>query len=252
MGGIITVESGKTSDLILKTGIRPITPNWLKKPRYWGLQDPSTKKIAARFASLETSLVPSGEYDLIWRQYEHGSNTLVLEKIKIEPDKVTKAQLTTALNPVPADWLPKKLRFWELQDVETAKPAAHFRTGFGPQLVPPGTYRFIYRKSEHSSSNAYLGNITVEKGKMNEFSLNTGVKLIPQAGMKPPYRIEFIELNDRGEPIQTVFLRGSFDPIPLKPGTYKITYRQTEHGSTTLTLVESFDLPAGALVEIEL
>jgi hypothetical protein len=144
------------------------------------------------------------------------------------------------------------LRFWELQDVETGKPAAHFRLGFGPQLVPPGTYRFVYRKDEHGSSNAYLGNVTVEKGKMNEFLLNTGVRLIPQAGMKPPYRIEFIELDDKGEPTQTVFLGGSFDPMPLKPGRYRITYRQTEHGSTTLTLVDSFDLPAGALVEIEL
>ncbi len=40
--------------------------------------------------------------------------------------------------------------------------------------------------------------------------------------------------------------------MPLKPGTYRITYRQKEHGSNTLTIVDSFDLPAGALVEVEL
>ena len=40
--------------------------------------------------------------------------------------------------------------------------------------------------------------------------------------------------------------------MPLRPGTYKITYRQEEHGSSTLTLVDAFELPAGALVEVEM
>jgi hypothetical protein len=40
--------------------------------------------------------------------------------------------------------------------------------------------------------------------------------------------------------------------MPLKPGKYRITYRQKQHGSNTITLVESFDLPAGNLVEVEL
>jgi hypothetical protein len=97
-----------------------------------------------------------------------------------------------------------------------------------------------------------LGDVTVQEGKMNELPINTGVKLIPQPGIKPPYRIEFIELNDKGEEIRTVFLSGFFDPMPLKPGTYKITYRQKQHETNTLTIVDSFDLPAGALVEVEL
>ncbi len=251
LGEVISVESRKTTDVILKTGIRPVKPTWVKQPRFWGLQDPASKKVFAHFKPLETQIVPSGEYDLIWRQSEHGASTLTLAEVTIEPDKVTEAPLTTALNPVPAEWLPKRVRFWELQDRETGKPVAGFRMGFDPQLVPPGTYRFIYRKDEHGSSNSYLGDVTIQEGKMNEFPINTGVKLIPQSGMKPPYRIKFIELNGKGEEIRTVFLRGSFDPMPLKPGIYKITYQQKDHGST-LTIVDSFELPAGALVEVEL
>ena len=252
LGEVISVQSRKTTEVILKTGIRPVTPAWVKNPRFWGLQDTATKKVIAQFNTIETQIVPSGEYDLIWRQSEHGAGTLTLAKVTIEPDKVTEERLTTALNLVPADWLPKKLRFWELQDIESSKPVAHFRMGFEPQLVPSGKYRVIYRKSEHSSSNSYLGDVTIKEGKMNEFPINTGVNLIPQQGVKPPYRIEFIELNDKGEKIGTVFLRESFDPMPLKPGKYKITYRQKEHGSSTITIVESFDLPAGNLVEVEL
>jgi len=251
LGEVISVESRKTTDVILKTGIRPVLPTWVNPPRFWGLWDLTSKKVIAHFKPIETQIVPSGRYDLIWRQSEHGAGTLTLAEVIIEPDKVTEVALTTALNPVPADWLPKRLRFWELQDRQTGKPVAGFRMGFDPQLVPSGTYRFIYRKDEHGSSNSDLGDVTIQEGKMNEFPINTGVKLIPQPGMKFPYRIKFIELNDKGEEIRTVFLRGSFDPMPLKPGMYKITYQQKDHGST-LTIVDSFELPAGALVEVEL
>ncbi|MDY7036025.1 MAG: VWA domain-containing protein [Thermodesulfobacteriota bacterium] len=252
LGEVISVESRKTTAVILKTGILPVTPTWAKTPRFWELKDATTKKVLAHFQSLETQLVPSGEYDLVWRQSEHGSSTLTLARVTILPDKVNEVRLSTALNLVPADWLTKKLRFWELQDIESSRPIARFRMGFAPQLVPHGKYRLIYRKSEHSSNNSYLGDVTIKEGEMNEFPINTGIVLVPQPGIKPPYRIEFIELSGKGKKVRSVFLRGSFDPMPLKPGKYKITYRQTEHGSSTITLIESFDLPAGNLVEVEL
>jgi hypothetical protein len=252
LGEVISVESRKTTEVILKTGIYPVTPSWVKKPRFWGLRDPATQKIIAQFNPLEPQLVPSGEYDLVWRQDEHGAGTLALERVALLPDKLNDVELSTALNPVPAQWVPKELRYWELQDLKTGKPSAHFRLGLVPQLVPPGTYRFIYRKNEHESSDSDLGNVTVEKGKMNDFPIHTGVKLIPQPGIKPPYKIEFIELNEKGEPVRTVVMQRSFDPMPLKPGTYRITYRQEEHGGSTLTLVDAFELPEGALVEVEM
>ena len=252
LGEVVSVESRKTTEVILKTGIRPVTPDWVKRPRFWGLMDPATQKVIAHFKRLEPQLVPSGEYDLAWRQDEHRSSTLALARVNIEADKLNDVELSTALNPVPAEWVPGKLRYWELYDVKTGKPVAHFGLGLLPQLVPAGTYRFIYRKSEHGSSDSDLGNVTLEKGKMDDFPINTGVKLIPQPGIKPPYKIEFIELDEKGEPIRTVVIQRSFDPMPLKPGTYKITYRQEEHGSSTLTLVDAFELPEGALVEVEM
>ena len=252
LGEVISVESRKTTEVILKTGIRPVTPSWVKTPRFWGLRDPVTLKVIAHFNPLEPQLAPSGRYDLVWRQDEHGSATVVLEEVDLQPDTLNDIELSTALNPVPADWVPEQLRHWELRDVKTGKPVAHFRLGLLPQLVAPGTYRFIYKKNEHESSASDLGNVTIQKGKMNDFPINTGVKLVPQPGIKPPYKIEFIELDDKGNPIRNVFIQRSFDPMPLKPGTYKITYRQEEHGSTTLILVDAFELPEGALVEVEM
>lgn len=252
LGEVITVESRKTTDVMLKTGLRPVTPQWLKEPRFWRLKDPGTGKVIAHFRRLEAQLVPSGEYDLIWRQDEHGSASVNLARVTIQPDKLNNVKLATAINPVPAEWVPEKLRFWELRDVKTDERAAWFRLGWTPQLVPAGTYRFIYRQDEHKSSNSDLGEVTIQDGKMTDFPIDTGVKLIPQPGVKPPWKIEFIELNNEGKPVRTVALQWSFNPMPLKPGTYKITYRQEEHGGSTLTLVESFELPAGALVEVEM
>lgn len=252
LGEVITVESRKTTDVILKTGIRLVTPQWVKQPRFWRLKDPATGKVIAHFRRLDPQLVPSGVYALLWRQDEHGSGTVTLAKVNIQPDQLNDVNLSTAINPVPAEWVPDRLRFWELRDVTTDTPVAHFRMGWTPQLVPSGTYRFIYRKDEHNSSNSDLGEVTIEEGKLTDFPINTGVKLIPRPGVKPPWKIEFIELDKHGKPIRGVALQWSFDPMPLKPGTYKITYRQEEHGSSTLTLVDAFELPAGALVEVEM
>lgn len=252
LGEVIAVESRKTTDVILKTGLRPVTPQWVKKPRFWRLKDPATGKVIAHFGRLDPQLVPSGEYELLWRQDEHGSATVTLAKVTIQPDKLNDVKLATAVNPVPAEWVPERLRFWELRDVKTDKPVAHFRLGWTPQLVPAGTYRFIYRQDEHKSSNSDLGEVTIEAGKMTDFPINTGVKLIPRPGVKPPYKIEFIELGEKGGPIRTVVQQWSFDPMLLRPGAYRITYRQEEHGGSTLTLVDSFELPAGALVEVEM
>lgn len=157
-------------------------------------------------------------------------------KIKIQ---AAKEVMTTLLKETP-------------YEVEYGIPVAHFRMGFEPQLIPAGKYRVIYRKSEHASNNSCLGNVIIKEGEMTDFAVNKGVKLIPQQGMEPPYRIEFIELNEKGEKTESVFLRESFDPMPLKPGKYKITYRQKQHESSTITIVESFDLPPGNLVEVEL
>ncbi|MBF0112999.1 MAG: hypothetical protein HQK74_09740, partial [Desulfamplus sp.] len=123
---------------------------------------------------------------------------------------------------------------------------------FVPQLVPSGRYYFVYDLSEHGSSDSILGEVEVVDGKMNDFHINTGVRLIHAEGMTPPYFVEFIEIAKDGVELNKIRLNGSFGPIALKPGKYKINYRQEEHGASTITIVDEFELEAGNLVEIEL
>ncbi len=204
--------------------------------------------------------VPAGEYTLIWRQSEHYSEDTILSPIDIQPDTLNTIEVSTAFNPVPADWMQKKVYYWELRETSPntdGKMVARFDKDFSPQLVPAGKYHLLYRLSEHGSTDSFLGEIELTAGTMNEFVINTGAAFILPKGMAPPYFIEFISLDSSGKEgrvtrLNGKYLKGNFGPIALAPGTYKINDRQQEHGSSTITIVESFDLPAGNLVELEL
>jgi len=251
LGEVFTVESGKVTEVPLLTSIRFTLPDWLKKPYYWILKDPTTGKTAARYSLLEPVLVPPGTYELIWRQVEHGAQEVDFGMVTIGPDVDNRVDLTTAAVMARADWVPEKVHYWGLKPIDSDEWIAKFGH-FEPHIVPSGRYRLIYDMDEHGSSDSDLGIVTIEAGRLNELPINTGVRFIPQPGMEAPYQIEFIELDDGGNEVRTVRMIRRFGPMALKPGRYRVTYHQSEHGSSKMTIVDSFDLPAGNLVEIEL
>ncbi|MBF0388865.1 MAG: VWA domain-containing protein [Desulfamplus sp.] len=243
--------------------------SWVKKPYSWRLIDPETGEDKGKFSTLETTLVAPGYYQLVWDQSEHDSSDVALtEVIRVESGKTVEISLMTAINPMPADWMQNKVHYWGLKNIKDREElgqldstssnsgsdefVAWFGTTFVPQLVPSGRYYFVYDLSEHGSSDSILGEVEVVDGKMNDFHINTGVRLIPAEGMKPPYFVEFIEIAKDGVELNKIRLNGSFGPIALKPGKYKINYRQEEHGASTITIVDEFELEAGNLVEIEI
>ncbi len=268
---VIHVEAGKTVEVPLMTAINLNIPSWVKKPEYWGLKDPLTLENIAIFNRLETFLVPAGEYEIIWRQGEHSSKEVIIKKVNITPDKMNQITVSTSVNPVLAQWVQKKIHNWGLKplnyldsDIKAPSPpnsnssnpeeyVALFSDKFAPQLVPPGKYRVFYDISEHGSSDSFLGEIEIIEGKVNDFNINTGVNIIAPQGMNPPYFIEFIELSeDSSDKLNKTVIKQSFGPVALKPGKYKVNYRQEEHGSSTMTIVDEFELESGNLVEIEL
>lgn len=252
---VVKVVSGKTAVVPLYTAIRLTLPSWVQEPRYWGLRDPETNETLATFNRFEPFLVPAGKYDLIWRQGEHSSQEVAVQQVDIKADTLNDVKIFTAFNPVAADWVQKKIHYWGLQQVDNAdsrKWVAWFSGGFSPQLVPVGRYKIIFDLSEHGSSDSVLGEVEVKSGAMNEFKINTGFSFIAPKELASPYFIDFIELDSSGQEIGKVRLSGSFGPMALKPGIYKIDYRQDQHGGSTMTIVDSFELQAGNLVEIEL
>ncbi|MDG2306670.1 MAG: VWA domain-containing protein [Candidatus Binatia bacterium] len=252
LGEVMTVAPGEVVEVPLRTAIRLNVPTWVDDPYYWMLRDPDTDEIVARFRSLVPQLVPPGEWDLIWRQVEHGAQETRLGNIKVDPDVTNQVEIATSIQPARADWVHEDTYYWGLQDPESGKWIARFGKKIARQLVGPGQYRLVYRRSEHGSSESDLGLVEISEGQLNEPTINTGVKIVPSPDLAPPYRIEYIELDEDGKEIRMVTQGGRWEPMPLKPGKYRVNYHQKEHQTEKFTLVESFDLPAGALVEIDL
>ena len=257
---VVKVESGEEVEIPLFTALRLNLPTWVNKPYFWALHDPQTGEEVVRFEKVEPYLVPAGAYDLVWQQHQHHCPRVVLQRVNLEPDKLNDVEVSTAFNPVPADWVQKKIYYWELKKIDEKNAKTEvlkFSGQFTPQMVSAGRYQLAYRFSQHGSTSSLLGEVEVATGEMNEFAINTGVAFILPAGVVSPYLIEFVELDKSGNEGRKVqlngdYLKGKFGPIALAPGTYKINYQQKQHGSAKVTIVESFALPAGNLVEIEL
>ncbi len=122
---------------------------------------------------------------------------------------------------------------------------------FKPQIVPEGEYQLVYRQSKHGATDSPLGAVTIKAGQLAKFPVNTGVGFSYADGAEPPYMVEFSRLNEAGEVEASVKLQKGWGPIPLQAGTYKVDYQAVRKGPV-MTIVDSFDLPAGALVEIEM
>ncbi|MCB0358743.1 MAG: hypothetical protein KDD44_03880, partial [Bdellovibrionales bacterium] len=255
LGEVFSVNAGETVDVPLLTSVSFVTPDWLTAPYRWQLADPETGKVVAEYRFIDRpALVPAGEYDLLWQQDQHETSLVYLGTFLIETDEVNKLQLTTAINPVPASWVPADVHIWGIETMNR-RDRYHFSRfrSFGPQLVPAGTFRFVYQMSQHETSREELGTVVIEEGVMNEFPINTGVRLIPNdPTQEPPYRTQYIRLDEHGKKIGSAETKNGLQPLPLEPGTYRIDMQPTQHGSQKTTIVESFELPAGSLVEIEL
>jgi hypothetical protein len=109
----------------------------------------------------------------------------------------------------------------------------------------------VYRQTKHGATDSLLGTVIIKSGELAQFPVNTGVGFSYADGAEAPYRVEFLRLDDSGEVATAVKLENSWGPIPLQPGTYRVDYQAARKGPL-MTIVDSFDLPAGVFVEIEM
>ena len=235
--------------------IKLVLPSWAKKPNYWRLLDPETGEEKGRFTSLDEQMVPAGAYQIAWRETEHGSTEAQLgEVVSVDSGKTSEAVLKTAIRVVPAAWVDKKYYYWALRNINSGDEVVRFKgEGFESHLVPAGIYRIFFRQSEHGHSESVLGDVKISDNATTEFSLNTGARFIPPEKLAPPYRIQFVSLDEKDDkgPLG-VTISDSFGPVLLKPGRYKVIYHQTQHGSSPMTILEDLTVNSGTLVEIEL
>ncbi|MEJ5349039.1 MAG: hypothetical protein WHS46_10180 [Desulfosoma sp.] len=113
---VVRVESGKTVEAAIDTGIRIIAPKEVKPSKLWYLTEPDAKdKVYSVAESLEPQVAPAGVYDLWWWQDEHKATPMRLARITVESGKLNDLLVDHGINLQPADWL-KEPYFYALED----------------------------------------------------------------------------------------------------------------------------------------
>ncbi len=191
-------------------------------PYYWLVVDAETGAEVARSKS-EILRVKPGTYQIVWRQDQHGAGEVMLnEVVTVKSGKKITVPLTTGIRiTVPENVNPPYS--WKLVD-DAGEVDADFGGNLNPQLVPPGTYRLIWRQTEHAHGDVDLGKVTIEPGKLKELMLDFGIVVTLPDWLKPPYY--FTLLDEQGHQIRMNEVGTQIIP----PGTYQLCWKQTEHG----------------------
>ncbi|MCO6430078.1 MAG: VWA domain-containing protein [Deltaproteobacteria bacterium] len=249
----VSITKDETTTVNLSTAIRLNVPSFVRQPNYWGLRDPESKEELAIFRTFEPFLVPPGEYELIWRQYDDRAETLSFGTIIVEEGKTNYFTLNSSLRIKPADWMPDEVHYWGLKAKGTDEFAARYYDSFDSQLVPPGSYTVIYRQSEADSSDSLLGEVEVTMGGESEFAIETGVRVVNPSAQLQARSVEFAKLDSEGKIVRVVRQSNLSLPMPLEPGVYRISYNSFDSSlQHSITVAESFEIPPGVLTELNL
>lgn len=249
----VVVEDNQETKIPLNTALKLIVPSWVKPPRFWGLQDRESKEQIVTFSTFEAFLVPPGFYEVIWRQYENQADTVSFGDIEIEPGKTNYFKLNSSVHLDLADWLPEELYYWGLKDPETSEWVSRFYGPIQQELVPPGKYMVVYRQSELDSTDSEIGTIELEDEQELSVPVNTGIRLITKDKRISPEMVEFAELDADNKIERVVKLTKSLQPMPLKPGKYRVSYVPAGRTMDVLVLAaDEVEIKAGEIAEINL
>ncbi len=206
--------------------------SWVKMPpQRWSLVEAESGEKGAEGSGLESS-VKAGEYQVSWKQSEHGHTEVMLtETVIVQSGKTTKLAINTGLKPVtPSGMQPPY--WWGLMPAEeTLQPDINhldyirFRDTLEPQVVPAGSYHLLWRQSEYLPTQN-LGAITIASGRLNEIAVDSGLVLQPADWVTPqPYFYALLDAQGK-----QVARWNTYGPQVTAPGKYTLVFRPTEHG----------------------
>jgi hypothetical protein len=243
---VVKVKSGKTVEAPIDTGVRITVSKSIKPPRNWYLKDPETRKrvIDVR-GSLAPQVAPAGTYLLVWHQKEHGSRDITLKEVVVDSGKLNDIVVDFGINLQPADWL-KKVYYYNLID-EKGKRHGYWNF-FAPQVAPPGKYKLVIRPTEHQNNELLWGEITIPEHGFVDVPINSGAKFLHQEGAKPPYRVIFVNLDNKKQ----YMAMETWSPLPLPPGRYRLDWWESQHGSKRQTIADEVTVDQGTMLEIEM
>ena len=244
---VVKVKSGKTVEAVIDTGLRITAPKGVKKPHFWSLVDPASKKVIyTAYGSFGPEVIPAGKYILRWHQRDHESEPLDLAQIDIRAGKLNDYLADHGLNLKPADWVTRRPYYYALVDAKGKRLGKW--NFYAPQVAPPGKYKLVFRPTEHNNNELLWGEVAIPEHGFAEVEMNSGAKFIHAKGAKPPYRIIFVNLDNKKEYVANE----TWAPLPLPPGRYRLDWWESQHGSKRTTLAEEVAVEPGVLLEVEL
>lgn len=194
-------------------------------PKYWALRDVESGEERGRNRDTQVR-VKAGEYQIVWRQREHGHSEVPLTAVaSVRPGETAEVPLDTGLHIT----LPEGMaapRWWGLAEIGEEKPFMHVSRGLGPDLVPAGDYRLLWRQEEHGVQTLDLGPIRIEDGELNDLLLDHGILLQTADWMGDPKPYYYRLLDGEGTIV------GSWRTMGAQiapPGEYTLAYRPSEH-----------------------
>ncbi len=229
------VETGTAATTRVKLGavatIRLQPASWVRMPpRYWKVMDAESGKEVG-LGDGDTIRIAPGIYQLRWHQAEHETmETPLNTTVVAESGQTATVLLDTGIRLTGPEGLGDAYA-WKLVD-DMGQVVARFggKETYLPQLVPAGRYSLIWRLREHDTGEADLGDVDIATGQLLDKVLDTGAVLALPDWLGKPY--EAI-LEEKGGGRYSFKLPGVH---PLKPGEYVLTWRQSEHGHTPVSL----------------
>lgn len=209
--------------------IRINLADWATQAKYWKVVEPETGEEVAKTNELEMPVM-AGEYQLVWRQVEHGGQEIDLPKVvTVDSGQVTEVDINTGAQFIAPEGIDRPY-YWQLlpnaADAEKIRGkrnvAAHYSVWY-PVPVPQGEYTVILRQKEHGYSDVNLGKMTFEEGKLTQVPLDQGLNLQWNDNWENIY---YLLMTDEAGREHKFRKRG---PVILAPGRYKIALRLTEH-----------------------
>ncbi|SMD05766.1 Ca-activated chloride channel family protein [Desulfocicer vacuolatum DSM 3385] len=243
----VTVNSRQKVFLPLDTGIRLNLPEGIKTPKWWALSQVNGGAVVARFSqTLSPQVVPAGEYDLLWRQSEHGSQTVNMGAVNLEAGRLNDVLLDMGVHVVRAEWLESSFKKMSVFN-EANQLVGQWRHE-DASLLPQGDYRLIIRPTEHHHSDVIWGKFKVLEHGFTTVSIDSGIKFIYTPDTPAPYAIIFVNLKSNDE----ITMKETWAPQPLPPGKYRLDWWEDQHNATRQTLIDSFEIPPHTMIEMEI
>ncbi len=235
-----TVQSHKIVVAGPGTIVLELAP-WAKLPNKWAVLNAETGDEIGRIKGKDRLRIKPGEYQLSWRQNQHGNPWVPLsEVVSVAARETVTVPIETGLRLVPPQGTRVPYR-WTLRRSDESEAMGWFKGTLEPQVVPAGQYELSWHQKEHGSRPVSLGEVKIIEGQLNEHRLEAGM-VLQQADWVPgnPYRYEL--QNDQGE-VKARF--NEIGPQLVAPGEYKIIYRQTEHAHSKVLWQELTVPPRG-------